>query len=112
MAEFPPGTPASPDLVTVVMPIYNSGSGMSRNLSLAIISVLAQTHHNLELIIIDDGFTDDYTAIRAEFEVDPCLTWLAQPNQANPPPTISAPATATANGSPSSTTMTLGTRTG
>lgn len=81
MIDTTPGIPASPDLVTVVMPIYNSVSGMTGYLSLAIQSVLAQTHDNFEFIIVDDGSTDDYTAIRAELAFERRLTWLTQKNQ-------------------------------
>ncbi len=40
--------------VSVIMPVYNS----KEHLSSAIESVLAQTHKNFELILVDDGSTD------------------------------------------------------
>lgn len=42
-------------LVTVAMPIYNAG----KHLRPAVLSIVNQTHANWELLIIDDGSTDD-----------------------------------------------------
>jgi glycosyltransferase involved in cell wall biosynthesis len=41
-------------LVSIILPVYNG----ARYLSEAIESVLAQTHHSIELLIADDGSTD------------------------------------------------------
>lgn len=43
-------------LITVVIPSYN---GVSRYLDQAIQSVLGQTHHDIELIVVDDASTDE-----------------------------------------------------
>lgn len=42
-------------LVTIAMPVFNAGS----YLRLSVISILSQTFTNWELIILDDGSTDD-----------------------------------------------------
>ncbi len=63
--------------VSVVMPIYN-GQDYLRE---AIGSVLAQTHHDFELVTINDGSTDDSPAILAEFAAaDRRIRVVSQPN--------------------------------
>ncbi len=51
------------DLVSVIVPSYNR----ARLLPRAINSVLAQTHGNLELIVVDDGSDDDTPAVLARY---------------------------------------------
>lgn len=46
---------ATPPLVTVAMPIYNAG----KYLRLAVLSIIKQTFTDWELLIVDDGSTDD-----------------------------------------------------
>ena len=46
-------------LVSIVLPVYNS----DRYLQRCVRSVLAQTHRDLEIIIVNDGSTDDSGAI-------------------------------------------------
>jgi hypothetical protein len=70
--EFYPTAP----VVSVVMPTYNG----ERFLRPAIESILNQTFTNFELIIIDDGSTDNTTHILSEFK-DTRLTVLT--NQQN-----------------------------
>ena len=46
-------------LVSIIMPVYNCGKYLSE----AIESILGQTYSNWELLIIDDGSTDDTSKI-------------------------------------------------
>lgn len=57
MAELLPGRAqgSEPPLVTVAMPVYNAG----KYLRLAVLSIVRQTFTDWELLIIDDGSTDN-----------------------------------------------------
>lgn len=64
--------------VSVIVPIYNG----SRFLTDTIESVRAQTHADWELILVDDGSTDDSREIAAGFEKqDPRIRLVTQRNQ-------------------------------
>jgi GT2 family glycosyltransferase len=64
--------------VSVVIPVHNG----ERYLAQAIESVLAQTHRDLELILVDDGSTDGTAAIIRRFaEGDRRVRVLAQENR-------------------------------
>ena len=56
-------TEISNKLVSVIMPAYNAESYIAESIE----SVLAQTHTNWELIIVDDNSTDDTASIIKEF---------------------------------------------
>ncbi len=63
-------------LVSVVVITYNGAEFVGH----AIESVLQQSWRNLELIVVDDGSTDDTDDVIARFN-DPRLKYLKQANQ-------------------------------
>ena len=63
--------------VSVIIPCYNRGKYLAE----AIDSVLGQTYGNLELIIVDDGSTDDSLNVARSYEDR--LTILQHPNGEN-----------------------------
>jgi glycosyltransferase involved in cell wall biosynthesis len=68
---------ASAEPITVLMPAYNAG----RYVAEAIESVLRQTHSAFELVIVDDGSSDDTLAAARRFEpLDPRVRVVAQAN--------------------------------
>jgi glycosyltransferase involved in cell wall biosynthesis len=68
-----------PPLVTVVLPVFNAVSRHPHYLPLAIESVLNQSYTHFELIIVDDGSTDDYAPLRERYD-DPRISWQRQKN--------------------------------
>jgi glycosyltransferase involved in cell wall biosynthesis len=71
---------ASDPLISVVVPSYNRASLIGRTLA----SVLSQTLPRFELIIVDDGSTDDTLAVLAEFQ-DPRIAIYQQRRNAGAP---------------------------
>jgi len=63
-------------LVSVVTATYNMGQYLPQ----AIDSVLGQDYKNLELIVVDDGSSDDTPDVLASYELDPRVTVIRQTN--------------------------------
>jgi glycosyltransferase involved in cell wall biosynthesis len=53
-----------PPLVSVVIPCYNHGAYLAE----AIESIQAQTYPNIEILVIDDGSTDNTKEVACGFE--------------------------------------------
>mgnify|MGYP000225793700 CR=1 FL=1 len=64
-------------LISIVTPTYNR----SEFLAEAVNSVLGQTYSNFELLIIDDGSTDDTRELVASYQQDPRIRYFYQSNQ-------------------------------
>lgn len=65
-------------LVSVVIPTYNRAYCLKRTID----SALQQTYENVEVIVVDDGSTDDTAAlVEREFGDDSRVRYLTQPNQ-------------------------------
>ena len=54
------------DTISVIIPTYNRGKYITESL----MSVLKQTYHNLEIIVIDDGSTDNTEFLISQFKDD------------------------------------------
>lgn len=61
-------------MVSVVIPCYNQG----RFLGEAIDSVLAQTHRSVEIIVVDDGSTDDTSVVARRYDGVRCFSQANQ----------------------------------
>lgn len=61
---------------TVVMAAFNAGATIAQSIA----SVLAQTRPDFELIVVDDGSTDDTAAVVREYAADPRVRIHRQSN--------------------------------
>ena len=51
------------DLISVIIPVYNVAQYVEECLD----SVINQTYHNMEIIIIDDNSEEDYSAVKEKY---------------------------------------------
>ncbi len=64
--------------VSVIMPVYNSGKYLNK----AIESVLSQTYEDFELVIVNDGSTDNSASICRKYaEKDKRIKFIDQKNK-------------------------------
>ncbi len=69
--------PQTLPLVSVIVPAYNAERFLAKTLD----SILAQTYPHFEVLVVDDGSTDQTVAIaQAYCDLDPRIRLLQQPN--------------------------------
>lgn len=65
-------------LISIIVPVYNVQEYLER----CVVSLLHQTYHNLEIILIDDGSTDDSPKLCKELQNrDARIKFVSQINQ-------------------------------
>ena len=62
------------DLISVIVPVYNMEQYMERCVN----SIINQTYHNLEIILVDDGSTDHSPAMCDEYALRDATSWRMQ----------------------------------
>jgi glycosyltransferase involved in cell wall biosynthesis len=67
----------SPPLISIIIPTYNRAEFISQ----AVESVLGQTMHEWELLVVDDGSTDNTCEVLAAYRRDPRIHYFYQLNQ-------------------------------
>lgn len=80
MQYDPDESEQSVPLVSVIMPAYNAGPYIGE----AIQSILDQTFANWDLIVVDDGSTDNTAEVVATFLSDRRIRYHKQPNGGEP----------------------------
>ncbi len=73
--QYKIGDNVEPPLVSIILPTYNADEFIGD----AVESILNQTYHNIELIIIDDGSTDDTKSILEKYSNQ--IKYLYQDNR-------------------------------
>ncbi len=64
-------------LVSIIIPTYNSAVYLAQ----AIDSALTQTYQNIEIIVVNDGSTDDTESIIAPYRKNPKVHYIVQGNK-------------------------------
>lgn len=64
------------DCYSVIVPVFNYGRYLPQSLG----SVLEQTHPPAQVIVIDDGSTDDTPQVMARYAADSRVEYVRQPN--------------------------------
>jgi len=78
-----PGANVDNPLISVVMPVYNACRSGKKHFLSALESVANQSYRNIELIIVDDGSTDDTRQVCNDFlskRSDLCARYLNKKN--------------------------------
>jgi glycosyltransferase involved in cell wall biosynthesis len=68
---------AKTDLISVLLPVYNGSAYLEESIK----SILDQTYSNFEIIIINDGSTDESPLIIQKFKDDQRIRFFNQQNQ-------------------------------
>lgn len=63
------------NMISILIPLYNKAASIARALD----TVLAQTYQNFEIVVVDDGSTDDGAAIVEQY-TDPRIRLIGQSN--------------------------------
>lgn len=70
------------DLVSVIVPVYNTAPYVDHCLK----SILDQTYGNLEIIVVNDGSTDNSAQVLAAYADNPKVKVLTRENGGFRPP--------------------------
>lgn len=62
--------------ISIIVPVYNAVSYLPQTIE----SLLSQTYKDIELILVDDGSTDDSLAVCKRYESDPRVVVIHQDN--------------------------------